>query len=839
VLRLGRLLGLRQVRRHPLRAVLAVLAVAAGTTMAMSVLVVRTSVTHSVDAFARSLGGPTELRVTGAIRRGGVLPGVVEAVEGTRGVDVAVPMVQALTLADGSFGGSRAALVLGVDCRVEALVGPLGCTDEALAAAGDTPLAVGPGMAGYTSLRTRDGSLAVGDAPVAERLAGMAGGRVVVLSLEAAQRHYRRGYAVDVVYVRPQAGTDPDALAQRLSGVVGEQDEVLRADEGPPEAVAALSAVLPLFTLMAVFACVIGGLLVYNTATLSIEERRTELAVTAALGGTAPVVAAAALAEAASVGAAGGLLGAAGGAVVAGPIVANLSVFSERVAGVPLAVHMPPSAVAASVALGVVVSLAATALPVRRALRVDVAAELSGRSRLAEASAPAGGRRAAAWLAVTAVGAALIVVGTRTGGVERWQPPVAAAGFALLVLGLLVFGGVLAVLVLGVLDRVAGRTATGRLAVANLAREPRRTGVMVVAVSAVATTAFVTVGYARGVQAAIETSVVHNLHGIELGTTASGVAGDFDVTPSPALLLTLDAVEGVAKVHESPRVLVGTRPDELTAVAAFDDPWLADPAVLGRLDRTAFEAGGAIVNVGLARAEGLRPGDDVALPTPSGIVRVPVIAVVEAGGAAPRAVQIPIDLLRRLYGDQPSSTLTVEADPGVSPEELQLRVQEAVATSDIPDTGVWTSTPDQVVADSIREAERELAPFWVLQRTLIAVSFVSVLSTLLLAGVQRRREMAMLGAVGMEPAALGRMVLAEAGLVAVVAAWGSIIGGAVILWGIVRVGPLLIGWRTPLRFDWGVLVTWGLASAVVTLGAALWPARRAARTEVAAALQPE
>src|SRR5262245_58101060 len=137
MLRLGRLLGLRQVRRHPLRAVLAMLAVAAGTTMAMSVLVVRTSVTHSVDGFARSLGGPTALRVVGPIRRGGVLPGVVDAVAGTHGVDQAVPMVQALTLADNERGGSRAALVLGVDCRVEALVGPLGCTDEALAGAGD------------------------------------------------------------------------------------------------------------------------------------------------------------------------------------------------------------------------------------------------------------------------------------------------------------------------------------------------------------------------------------------------------------------------------------------------------------------------------------------------------------------------------------------------------------------------------------------------------------------------------------------------------------------------------------------------------------------------------
>jgi putative ABC transport system permease protein len=147
--------------------------------------------------------------------------------------------------------------------------------------------------------------------------------------------------------------------------------------------------------------------------------------------------------------------------------------------------------------------------------------------------------------------------------------------------------------------------------------------------------------------------------------------------------------------------------------------------------------------------------------------------------------------------------------------------------------------PGEVAARSARGVARELAPFWTLQRSLTAVAFVAVLSTLLLVGVQRRREMATLGAVGMEPATLRRMVLVEAGLVAVLALGLSATGGLVMLWALHRVAPLLIGWATPLAPDWWALLAWGAVSLAVALLAALWPARRAARTEVASALQAE
>jgi putative ABC transport system permease protein len=138
-----------------------------------------------------------------------------------------------------------------------------------------------------------------------------------------------------------------------------------------------------------------------------------------------------------------------------------------------------------------------------------------------------------------------------------------------------------------------------------------------------------------------------------------------------------------------------------------------------------------------------------------------------------------------------------------------------------------------------RSVDGQMDAFWAFQRGLLAVSFVAVLSTLLLVGVQRRREMAMLAAVGSPPSTLFRMVLAEAGIVGVVAVALSVLGGMVMLWALVEVSPLVVGFSTPFSPDWASVPTSGGLSLVVALVAACWPARRAARTDVAVSLRYE
>ncbi|HEY3140820.1 MAG TPA: FtsX-like permease family protein [Acidimicrobiales bacterium] len=842
--RLLRLLALRPVRQRPLRALLAIIAVAAGTSMAVSVFIVRSSVNESVVQFGRELAGPTELRVVGATRRAGLEAEVADRVAATEGVAAAVPVVQAVTVAEspgpepGDDPVEKAVLVLGVDCRAEALVGSFGCIDEMVADHGDRPLAVGPGVTRTGRLRTNRGTVSLDGVPRFDALGALGDGQFVVFPLASAQRVFARDGRFDTIYVRPEPGTDVDALRTRLERVVGEHNGVLSADEGPPEVQLFLTGVLPTFTLLALFALGTGAMLVYNTVTLSLEERRRELAVVAALGGSPPVMRTTILGEAAALGLLGGVVGVVAGRLVAGPIVASLSNFTERTAGVPMAVHTGSGPWLFGAVLGVVVAVGAAAVPVRRSLRMDVAGELSGRGLRSEASTPHVLRKASGWLAVMVLGLAMARLAQNDGGLQPWQVPVGALGFAVTTLGMLLAGARLASLGVRPFARLVGESAPGRLAVANLVRAAGRTGVMAAALGAAATTAFVTAGYTNGVRTAITEDIIGNMDGVEVSTVGEGFNVNIDAGISPDTLDTLAQLPAVGELRRGAVVLTGSRPGELISVAAYEDNWMArhdgEAQVRGHIDVEGFEAGEALINTSLARDTGLRPGDRLSLPTPSGMVEIPVQAVVKGGGATGRAAQISYTLLTTLYGEQPVRSINVAPASGVSLDELARQIRESEVGAELR-----VSTPRQLVADASASVDAQMVPFWTLQRGLLAVSFVAVLSTLLLVGVQRRREMGMLSAVGMTPSTLWRMVVAEAALVGVVAVLFSVAGGLIMLWALLDVSPLLIGFVTPYRPDWMAVPVWGGVAVAVAVVAALWPARRAARTDVVVALQYE
>ena len=121
----------------------------------------------------------------------------------------------------------------------------------------------------------------------------------------------------------------------------------------------------------------------------------------------------------------------------------------------------------------------------------------------------------------------------------------------------------------------------------------------------------------------------------------------------------------------------------------------------------------------------------------------------------------------------------------------------------------------------------------------MATAFVAVLTTLLLVGVQRRRELGLLAAVGMQPKELARMVLVEALLVAIV---GSIVGILVALpmyGGLLLIAPVLIGFKEPFVVDPTTAVIYSVVAVVVALLGAAWPAWRTSKVEVLSALQYE
>ena len=836
-----RILALRRLRQQPLRALIASISVAAGVALAISLVIVVASVNTSVRDHGRALAGPTPLRVIGATSRGGLDERITEKVASTDGVAAAVPLVQAVTLAEDAEHHTTPILAFGVDCRIEAIVGPFGCHDDTFGAtAGEgTPPFVSPSLAQSLGaggvLRTDVGSLSLDGAPTVPGLANLNGGRAVVMPIARAQALFARPGQLDVIYVRPKPGTDLAALQHRLEEAAGPVNGVLTTDDPPPVVGVLLIQFIPLFSLLAILGLAIGAVLVYNTVSLSVEERRRQLAIVGALGGTRRVIVGGTLVEAGVLGLVGGLLGAFGGIVVAGPITSSLSTFTERAAGIKLAVHAAPSTFVQSAILGLAVGLFAAWRPARRASRLDIAAELSNRDLRDESSVKSTARRAVLFATLTVIGLDGCAIAQNNGALENWQAALAPLAYVVAVAFCTLLCAALAPLVLGAIGRrIVGSRAPGRLALANLTREPGRTGVMAVALGMAVGVAFITASYSVAVRQTITDSLTKNLHGVSVSSLEPNNTFNIDAKLAPSTIDAIAKLPDVGEVKRGAGVVVGHDANQLIGVSAFEDPFLNGEILNGSKDRARFDAGEVLIGQGLARRRNLRAGDTVSLDTPTGSVDLKVLGVQLDGDFGGFNVLMAYPLMERLYGPQPSGFINVSPKPGVSYEHLAAEIRAANID---PDLRIQTAT--QLAKDISKGVENQLSSFWALQRALMATAFVAVLTTLLLVGVQRRRELGLLAAVGMQPKELARMVMVEAVLVAVV---GSIVGVLVALpmyGGLLLIAPVLIGFKEPFVVDPSTALIYSVVAVVVALLGAAWPAWRTSKIEVLSALQYE
>jgi putative ABC transport system permease protein len=173
-------------------------------------------------------------------------------------------------------------------------------------------------------------------------------------------------------------------------------------------------------------------------------------------------------------------------------------------------------------------------------------------------------------------------------------------------------------------------------------------------------------------------------------------------------------------------------------------------------------------------------------------------------------------------------------DDGVSPTELARRVRAAGLGPH-----VLVLTP-QELADMLADEFRSFAePFRALQYGLLAVAFAATASTLLLVAVQRRRENALLLAVGLTPHGLSLMAIVEVVILAGVAIVSGAIAGLI--------GAIAFGWAsaviTGLAFPAPVTLSSlpAVAAAVLVVAgaAAALPALRSSRMNPAVALREE
>ncbi len=612
-------------------------------------------------------------------------------------------------------------------------------------------------------------------------------------------------------------GLTPDDLREEIALALPDlkvqtADEV--RDEAQSEIESALSFVNYFLLAFGGIALLVGTFIIYNTFSMIVAQRVRELALLRAIGASRGQVSRSVVLEALVVGVIGSVLGFAGGVGLAYGLRALLNAFDLGLPSGSLALE--PRTVIVAFAVGIFVTVLSAYAPARRAAKIPPVAAMR------EEFASAGDSlrvRTLAGLVLGALGAVAVVVGAQsTGGSAAATVGVGAVA---VIIAVALAAPSLSRPIVGALGSVLTRPfgAIGRLARTNSVRNPRRTaatafalmlGLMLVSVIAVlGSTA------KASVDALVDT-------GVEADYILSGPQSIGVPTGAGQAARDVPGVDSVAILHP---VSVDIDGEEAFGVALDGSPE-------GLFDNSVVEGSRELTGDSMAVSESASRNEDWTLGS-----------VVELESVDGRTVPVTVTSIYEdspLVGDWMVSeevyqqvtpsfvrsdiVVLVGAEPGTDLDTLRTDLEAATATFVV----VQVQDREEFKGAQSQQIDTLLAVLYGLLALAVVIAILGIVNTLALSVVERRREIGMLRAVGMQRAQVRRTIYLESMLIAL---FGAIVGlalGVAFGWGFVR--TLRDEGLDTLTIPWGQLLAMLVGSAVVGVLAALWPAIRAART---------
>ncbi|HEY0392996.1 MAG TPA: FtsX-like permease family protein, partial [Candidatus Elarobacter sp.] len=766
------------LRRNALRSAVTVVAVALGVAIGLAIDLANATAVASFASSVNVVSSKVNLQVLGIA--GGFDERAIVRVERIPGVTFAAPAIEE-TLAVGARAGDllsgEVVHVLGVD-MLRPLPGdavPAGRSAEGTRRTSVDPwLLVGERGAFVSELlaermRWKTGQLVhglAGDRDVTFRIAGLvprgtAGidSSVVFVDIATAQDVFRKTGRLDRIDVI----ADPARFAEVQRAVSAAIPPGARAVR-PAVRTEEISRMLQSFRLnleaLAWVALLVGMYLIYNTVAISVVQRRPEIGTLRALGATRGAVFRTFAAEGALIGAAGAALGLAFGTLLA---TISLGAVSRTVDTLYVSSHADrvaydPLLYVKAFAVGVAAAILSAVLPALDAASTPPA--ITMRAQGFETRRPRFAPRAAlAGLLLLALGGACALA-PAIGGVP-------VLGY---VSGLLVIAGgslcaPLAVRTLArAVTRVASRRPTLGLAAANLAGAPLRTSVAVaslmIAIAMMVAVAVLVASFRVTVVAWAGETLQADLFVRPLGLTDPSGAAGF----SPAVAERIARVPGVAHADAFRSIELPYR-GRLTNLFAADLAVLGERrklrllggAVAAELARSVPATTNVLVSDPFATKFGVRRGDVIRLPTPSGTVPFTVAAIYNDYSSDAGVVLIDLRTYRRLFHDDAVTSIAVFAAPGSDLPALRSAILRAVRPLRID-----IATNRELRALVVQIFDRTFAITYALDVIAIAIAVLGVVSTLFALVLERRREFGVLRYLGLTRAGVRRAVLTEA-----------------------------------------------------------------------------
>ena len=648
----------------------------------------------------------------------------------------------------------------------------------------------------------------------------LAGATLAAFTMPTAQQVFEEIGQFDDISVVADPGADKAVVERDIAKVLPRGVEVVTGQTVVNEQTTAIDQALSFFsTALLVFAFIslfVGAFTILNTFSIIVGQRTRELALLRIVGASRRQIFRSVLGEAAIVGLVSSLIGIGLGVLTADGLEALLRGF-----GIDLptgALVFEARTVIVALVVGVGVTVVASISPARRAVRIPPVAAISDQQAEGDVSF----RRRFAW------GTSLALLGAVALGIGLSKPAIQFVGLG--AVGIFVGVAMLAPAVARPLSSAIGRPlarglgVAGRLGRENSMRSPRRTAqtaaALMVGLALVSAIAVFGASASRSATSSVDNAVSADL----IVTTNSSGSGSFSNTV-PKLVSTLPGVTNSSTVYGGQFEFR----QSLQTVIAVSTEGLPATVILRMTagSSQALTSGGLLIDSTTANSDHLSVGDTVPVKFAlTGQSTMRIGGIYQPNALIGSYFVSAAFFLQHFQSPLPAAVLLkTDGSPAVEQE-----VNAALA----PYPNVQVQTRVQFEQSESAQVNQLLGLVYALLGLAVIIALIGIVNTLMLSVFERTHEIGLLRAVGMKRRQVRAMIRSEAVILAIFGAIIGIVIGTGL--GVALVSSLRSQGITDTVVPVSNLVIFLILSAVLGLIAASWPARRAAKLDVLAAI---
>jgi putative ABC transport system permease protein len=624
----------------------------------------------------------------------------------------------------------------------------------------------------------------------------------------------------DNINIVSAPGADKTTVQHAIARVLPPGVEVVTGQTVINEQTSAISQALGFFnTALLVFgfiALFVGGFTILNTFSITVGQRTRELALLRIVGASRRQVFRSVLGEALIVGLVSSLIGIGLGVLAAVGLEKLLSGFGVTLPSGPLVFEARTVIVCLVVGIGV--TMVAAISPARRAVRIAPVAAVS--ERQTEAEIPLR-RRFIRGGIITLVGVALLAVGLTQPAIQ-----LVGLGAVLIFVGVAMLAPAVARPMASVIGRPLARLlgTSGRLGRENSMRSPRRTAqtasALMVGLALVSAIAVFGASLSQSATSSVDNALSADL----IISVPNSAQGNFSNSVAPAAA-AVPGVTSTSTVYQDQFELQGSL-EKLTAVSTRS---LSQTVILDMSSGSpaGLATGQLLIDTTTANSKHLSVGNVVPVKfAKTGHSTMRIGGVFKANALIGKYLVGDGFFLTHFDNPLPIAVLLkTDGSPGV-----EQSVKQALAG--YPNLKIQTRAEfEQTQRAQINQL---LGLIYALLALAVIIALIGIVNTLMLSVFERTHEIGLLRAVGMKRRQIRAMIRSESVILAVFGAVIGIIVGTGL--GIALVSALRSQGITDTVVPISNLVIFLILAALLGLLAASWPARRAAKLDVLAAI---